>query len=170
MIFPPRSPRPSDREEWVIASVTAHRELIESDLSIIHSTMRALVSHEEIDAIYFGGARGGDTEALQAALYFRGKSPRPWLSVVVPDTLDQQPLNTHHWSKKANEVIELRNPITKTDGFNSYTVRDQYLVDVATFVVAFFNGNYASGTGKTVRMAEKVGLEIHKIPIGAVPR
>lgn len=161
--------RPPDRLNWRIASVTAHRDIGAGDLPLIHAAMRMLVGHDDVDAIYFGGARGGDTEALKAALYFRGVNPRPWLTVVVPETLDQQPSETHFWSKKANEVIELRNPITKDDYFKSYTIRDRYLVDSATFLVAFFNGDYKTGTGKTVRMAEKDGLEVHRIPIGSSP-
>lgn len=159
-------PRPPERETWVIASITAHRELAEQDPQRIHNAMRVLVSREDLDAVYFGGARGGDTEALKAALYFRGKNPRPWLTVVVPHTLDQQPAETHFWTKKADEVIELRNPITRDNHFKSYLIRDRYLVDCASYLVAFFNGDYKTGTGATVRMAEKDGLEVHKVPIG----
>lgn len=159
-------PRPPDRLDWTIASVTAHRDIGPSDLSVIHAAMRVLVTHDDVDAIYFGGARGGDTEALKAALYFRGKNKRPWLAVVVPDTIAQQPQETHFWTQKADELIELKNPITKDNFFKSYMIRDRYLVDIATFLVAFFNGNYKSGTGMTVKMAEKDGLEVHRIAIG----
>jgi hypothetical protein len=31
--------------------------------------------------------------------------------------------------------------------------------------VAFFNGDYKSGTGQAVRMAEKDGLYVYKIPV-----
>jgi hypothetical protein len=111
-----------------------------------------------IDVIYFGGARGGNTEALRAALHFRGDAKRPKLIVVVPDSLARQPLETQIWSKKADAVVELNHPITKEDGFAAYGKRDQYLVDRATTVLAFFSGNYATGTGKTVRMAETKGV------------
>jgi hypothetical protein len=157
-------PRPDDRLNWQIASVTAHRDLAASDHAVIHKAMQTLVLHPDVDAIYFGGARGGDTVALQAALYFR-TDQRPWLTVVVPDKLKNQPVETHFWTGKADEVIELGNPITKTDHFLSYTIRDRYLVDVASYLVAFFNGNPKTGTGKTVRMAEKDGLQVHKVTI-----
>jgi len=157
-------PRPADRLDWQIASITAHRELAASDHAVIQKAMQTLVKHPDVDAIYFGGARGGDTVALQAALYFR-TDQRPWLTVVVPDKLQHQPAETHVWSRKADEIIELGNPITRDDYFRSYTIRDQYLVDVASYLVAFFSGNYKSGTGKTVRMAEKDGVQVHKVKV-----
>ncbi len=162
----------AEPEHWHIVSVTAHRAtagsstLSSDDIHKIHICMKKVVSLPHIDAIYFGGARGGDTEALKAALHFRGGSPRPYLVVVVPDTLLKQPFETHTFSRKADEIIELKHPITPTDGFSAYSKRDQYLVDVATSLLAFFSGNYASGTGKTVRMAEEVGLVVTKIQIG----
>jgi hypothetical protein len=156
------SPRPPDRESWFIISITAHRKLADAHVSTIHATMQKIVRSPDVDAVYFGGALGGDTEALKAALYFR-QGKRPWLVVVVPDTVAKQPIDTRAWTRQADEVIELRNPIRREDDFVSYTVRDRYLVDVASTVVAFFSGNYRSGTGQTVRMAEKDGLVVTKV-------
>ncbi len=157
--------RPPERERWHILSITAHRRLSVEDTRIIHTVMSKVVIRSHIDAIYFGGARGGDTEALKAALYFRGKSKTPWLAVVCPDTLLKQPLETHAWSRQADEIIELKNAITKDDGLATYGIRDQYLVDVATQLLAFFNDDYKTGTGKTVKMAEADGLKVTKIKI-----
>ena len=159
-----QGPRPADRMDWEIASITAHRDVTASDVAIIQDAMRTLVAHPDVDAIYFGGARGGDTIALQAALYFR-QGQRPWLTVVVPDRVESQPEETRAWTRQADEVIELRNAITSKDHFISYTIRDRYLVDVASYLVAFFNGNHKTGTGKTVRMAEKVGLLVYHVPL-----
>lgn len=158
--------RSPDREHWHIVSITAHRKLSAKDTLLIHQAMRHVVALPHVDAIYFGGARGGDSEALKAALHFRAEKPKPWLTVVVPDTLLKQPYETHLWSRKANEIIELHHKITPDDGFESYTKRDQYLVDAATTLLAFFSGDYKSGTGKTVKMAESVGLFVSKITIG----
>lgn len=126
--------------------------------------MKALVGNASLDAIYFGGAAGADTEALRAALELRS-GKRPHLVVVVPDTIDKQPLLTREWTRQADEVIELQNPITSDDGYASFKTRNQYLVDVGSFGVAFFNGNYKSGTGHAVRAAEKIGLVVHKVAI-----
>lgn len=156
--------RPSDRENWYIVSITAHRTLTENDVRTIHSVMKHIVELPHVDAIYFGGARGGDTEALKAALHFR-LFDRPRLVVVVPDTLAKQPSETHVWTKKADEVIELKHPITRDDGWASFGLRDQYLVDVASSLVGFYSGKRNTGTGKTIAMAEASGIVVTKIPI-----
>lgn len=126
--------------------------------------MDGLVKNPSIDAIYFGGAKGGDTEALKAALFYR-TGRRPWLVVVVPDVVTKQPFETRAWTHRADEVIELKNPITSDDDYEAYTIRDQYLVDVGSLLVAFWRGNYKTGTGKTVRMAENSGLKIVRVPL-----
>jgi hypothetical protein len=127
--------------------------------------MKTIVSVARVDAVYFGGARGADTEALRGALHHRSQWDRPKLIVVVPDTFEKQPKETQLWTKKADEVIELKNPITKDDNFASFAIRDHYLVDIANSLVAFFSGDYSTGTGKTVRMAERDGVVVTKIPI-----
>jgi len=156
--------RPPERERWKIISITGHRSLNATDRERVRKGIQALVNNTSIDAIYFGGARGVDTEALRAALEFR-KDKRPHLVVVIPDTVEEQPWDTREWTRKADEVIELRNPISKANKFASYRIRNQYLVDIATFLVAFWNGDYKSGTGQAVRMAEKDGLYVYKIPV-----
>jgi len=156
--------RPPDRERWKIVSITGHRDLSPKDLRLVQRGLQALVNNKTIDAIYFGGAKGTDTEALKAAVGFR-TGTRPHLVVVVPDTVDAQPWGTREWTRKADEVIELRNPITQDDKFKSYRLRNQYLVDICTFLVAFWNGDYKSGTGQAVRMAEKDGLFVYKFPV-----
>jgi len=149
----------------IAVSITAHRDLTEDDIKIIHGSMKALVSKAHIATVFFGGARGGDTEALRAALHFRGEHRRPRFVVVVPDTVANQPVSTQAWTRQADEVVELGYPISKDDGFAAYTARDQYLVDVADTVIAFFNGNYKTGTGKTVKMAEEKGIFVAKVSI-----
>lgn len=157
------TPRPPERLHWYIASITGHRELGPKSLSRLRAAMRGLAQNPRVDAIYFGGARGSDTEALKAALEYR-QGKRPWLVVVVPDYLKNQPWDTRKWSQKADELIELGNPITPEDRYQSYHTRNEYLVNVCSFLVAFFNGNYACGTGHAVRFAEKDGLQVFKVP------
>lgn len=154
--------RPPERLDWKIASMTGHRKFGPGDKERVWAAMRALVANPSIDAIYFGGAAGADTEALKACLASRtGK--RPWLVVVVPDTVEKQPYAVREWIRKADEVIELRKPITPDDRFESYLSRNRYLVDIATFLIAFWNGDYKTGTGHAVRCAEKDGLQVVKV-------
>jgi predicted Rossmann fold nucleotide-binding protein DprA/Smf involved in DNA uptake len=126
--------------------------------------MQTLVGNPLIKAIYFGGASGSDTEALKAALYHR-KGSRPRLIVLVPNTLENQPRETHEWSRKADELIELKRPITPEDGYLSYRKRNELLVDHGDLVIAFFNGDYKSGTGQAIRYAEKTGKKVYQINV-----
>lgn len=119
----------------------------------------SMVVRPGIDAVYFGGAIGADTLALVCANRLVG-SCRTKLIVVVPDTVDKQPSQASRFYKIAHEVIELKNPITGEDGFASYRKRNQYMVDMSTDVVAFFNGDPRTGTGQTVHYAKQMGKRV----------
>ncbi len=38
--------------------------------------------------------------------------------------------------------------------------RNQYMVDISSFCVAYYNGAVASGSGQTYRMAQRAGLDV----------
>lgn len=156
--------RPEDRKNWKIISITARREVSPRGTVTIRKAMQALVANETIDAIYFGGARGGDTAALRAAAKAR-KGRCPWFTVVVPDTEDSQPFAARQWFHLADEVVELGHPITKDDGFQAYHRRNEYLVDICTSLVAFFDGTETGGTWSTIQYAQSVGVLCHRIPV-----
>lgn len=156
--------RQHDRADWNIISVTGHRDICTSVIKVINDEIAKIVRDDSVDAIYFGGASGSDTEALKSAIDMRiGK--KPVLVVVVPDSVESQPIETRKWTRLADEVIELGNKITSSNSFKSYLIRDKYLVDMATSLIAFWNGSYSSGTGKTVKMAEKIGIPIKKVKV-----
>lgn len=147
-----------------ILGVTAHRSITVRDAQVILQTMIDIVRSGEVDVILFGGAIGGDTIALRGALHFRrGTIPR--LGVVVPDTVKHQPISTQEFTYKADFVVELKNPITSDNRFLAYTLRDQYIVDQATSFLAFYSGNPITGTGKTVRMAQRKGIPVQVVTI-----
>lgn len=156
--------RPAGQEDWKIISITAHREVSGQDQSRIRSSMKVLVENPTIDAIYFGGARGGDTIALRAAHEFR-TGERPWLAVVVPDTVRQQPFEAKQWFHLADDIIELGNNITPDNKFSAYHIRNEYLVHVATSLVAFYSGKKTSGTGRCIDFAKSHGVVVHVIPV-----
>lgn len=146
-------------------SITGHRDLGPLSKKRVWASMKILVAKPHVGVIYFGGALGTDTIALKAALHYRiGK--RPHLVVVVPDTTSHQPAAARDWICQADEVVELGNPITQDDGWASFKKRNEFLVDHGSCLVAFFNGNYKSGTGHAIRYAEKNGLTVYKILVG----
>lgn len=157
--------RPADRADWKIVSVTAHRKISIPDQPRVRSAMKVLVQNPTIDAIYFGGALGGDTLALRAAAEFR-TGPKPRLVVVLPDTEAAQPFAARQWYHLADEVIELGYTITQDDGFQAYHRRNEYLVNICTSLVAFFSGQKKSGTGSTIDYARSLGVVVHEVPVG----
>jgi len=145
-------------------AVTGNRRLTTADRVVIRRVLRELLADDEVETIYFGGALGADTEALRAALDLR-RGNRPRLVVVLPDTLDVQPLATRDVSRRADEVVELRRPIDAADGWRAYHARNRWMVDRASLVVAFWDGDPRSGTGATVAYARRRGVAVRIVEV-----
>lgn len=143
-------------------AITANRSLDLDDHVTIFNKMAELVTNENIEKIYIGGAVGGDTVALQAALDIsKSTMYRPKFIVVVPDTLKRQVSSTWPISKQADEIIELNEAITAENGYEAYHIRNRYMVDHAEQVVAFHSADKAGGgTLKTIRYAQLCGKPV----------
>lgn len=146
-------------------AITANRLLIPSDHEIIAIQMAKLMTDPLVEAIYFGGAIGGDTVALQACLDMTFLD-RPKLIVVVPFKLSDQPKITRSVSEQADELIELGNPITVSDGYRSYHIRNEFMCDHSSKIVAFWNkSTKPSGTAACIRYALKTKKEVEIVEI-----
>lgn len=145
-------------------AITANRKLIENDNKIIFNKMAELVTCGTVETIYFGGAVGGDTVALEAALSISCMN-RPKLIVVVPCKLENQPKSTHAISKQADEIIELNNAITPNDGFNAYKIRNIYMVDHVEKTVGFWSGDIKSGTWHAINYTQNCKKEVEVVMI-----
>jgi predicted Rossmann fold nucleotide-binding protein DprA/Smf involved in DNA uptake len=133
----------------------------------VWTAAETLLKNLTIDVVYLGGASGVDTEFLKAALQYR-VGLRPKLIVVVPDTVERQPVSTREWTRRADEIVELLEPITSDNRYLSYKKRNEYLIDQSTFLIAFFNGNFKSGTGSAINYAKKCGKKVYTIPVSLV--
>ncbi|HVI40119.1 MAG TPA: hypothetical protein VM577_05625 [Anaerovoracaceae bacterium] len=149
------------------AAITAHRDLAESDHDVIFNTMADLLTDPDLEAIYFGGASGGDTVALQACLDITMMN-RPKLIVVVPDQLTKQHPGTWWASRQADELIEMGLTIQKSDGWAAYHARDRYMVDHADKLIAFWDGIKKGGTYNTKVYGE--ALKKYVIPVSIIGR
>jgi hypothetical protein len=148
--------------------ITAHRELAEGDDLRIRKGMADFIAFNDFDYIMFGGARGGDTVALAAALECRSilvRSPSTRdlkLIVVVPDTLAVQPRETWEVSQRADRVIELHHPITRADNFWALHHRNEFMLEWVHpqgRLLAFWNGE-KSGTANAIHYARRIDLEV----------
>jgi predicted Rossmann fold nucleotide-binding protein DprA/Smf involved in DNA uptake len=145
-------------------AVTGNRGTTARDRAVVRETMRALVAAPGISEIWFGGALGADTMALEAALELR-RGARPRLIVVLPDTLAAQPRETRAASERADERIELGHPIRAEDRWRAYHERNRYLVEHATQLIAFWNGEPRSGTAATIGLARKRGMPVEVVEV-----
>jgi len=146
------------------ATITGHRTIGPKSTKRVWTAAATLLRNLTVDQIYIGGASGVDTEFLKAALHHR-VGDRPRIIVVVPDTVERQPISTRAWTRSADEVIELQEPITSDNKYLSYLIRNKYIVDRGTFLVAFFNGSFRSGTGQAINYAKKLGKAVYTIPV-----
>jgi uncharacterized phage-like protein YoqJ len=145
-------------------AITGHRTLGPVSIKRVWAAAETLLKNRTIDGFYLGGASGVDTEFLKAALQYRvGFHPK--LIVVVPDTVEKQPESTRGWTRRADEVVELLEPITADNRYLSYKKRNEYLVDQSTSLIAFFNGNFKSGTGSAINYAKKCGKTVYTIAV-----
>jgi hypothetical protein len=149
------------------AAITGHRTLGPTSTRRVWTAAKTLLRNLTIDSIYLGGASGVDTEFLKAALEYR-EGLRPKLIVVVPDTVERQPVSTREWTRRADGIVELLEPITADNSYLSYKKRNEYLVDQSTFLIAFFNGNFKSGTGSAINYAKKCGKKVYTIPVSLI--
>ena len=107
-----------------------------------------------------GGALGFDTEVAIAVLQLKKKYKDIKLHIYVP-CIGQE----SRWQKKD---IKLYNAILKRADYvdmPSYyynnecmKIRNYKMVDNASYLVTYFNGNQISGTAQTIRYAKKCGL------------
>jgi len=145
-------------------AVTGNRGVTAADRRTIRRALRELLAASDVETIYFGGALGADTAALLAALALR-RGGRPRLVVVVPDTLEAQPRETREASRRADELVELRRPIVASDRWRAYHLRNRWLVDRASLLLAFWDGQPRSGTGATVAYARRRGVAVQVVEV-----
>lgn len=139
-------------------SISGHREI--ENPNIIYEAIDKVLSINNVTEMLFGGARGADNYALSAAL---ANVKKPKLTVVVPDTVDKQPAECQHNIRLADNLVELKNPIVWP--YESYKIRNCYLVENCDFLLAFFNGKQAGGTWQAIKYAKSVNKYVKQIKV-----
>ncbi|HJB26364.1 MAG TPA: DUF1273 domain-containing protein [Firmicutes bacterium] len=119
--------------------------------------------HKAIEQGYLrfitGMAPGFDLWAAQAVLSFREIYPRVFLECAVP-------YRGHGRGSLYREILEHADRITVLseqyyDG--CLLARNRYLVEQSSLLIAYCVQEHGSGTGYTLRLAQKHGLDIIKI-------
>lgn len=144
--------------------ITGNRLLTENDKITIFDTISMLVTNPNIQQIYFGGAIGADTVALQSAVDIVCLN-KPELIVVVPENINKQPKIAHQASRQASRIIELNNLISIQDGWRAFHIRNEYMVDNSDVTIAFWNKEPKGGTYACLSYALKCDKIVQYVTI-----
>ena len=146
-------------------SFTGHRNADPSIRAALYDTIKRL-AEDGADTFCAGGAAGFDTFAAEEVLRVKEEYPRIKLRLVLPCSPKEQ---THSFSREMKEAyVRVMRGADDTEYVSEYYTkscmkeRNQRLVDLADICVCWYDSeNHPhSGTGQTVRMAEKKGIEV----------
>ena len=145
---------------------TGHRHIINEEKlqNRLTATLESLITDGVTD-FYAGGAIGFDTLAANVVLLLREKYSHIKLYLVLPCRKSDQ---TAKWI--AEQIAEYDRILSVADSaeyicekyhYGCMKARNARLVELADGCVCYYDSkNSASGTGQTVRMAERKGLPV----------
>lgn len=132
--------------------------------AVLTKEIEKLIDREVIE-FFSGLAQGVDIWAAQIVLAQREKNPILKLHCVLP-CRDQ----AKKWGASAQKchqnILEQANSvICLSESYYDGCMlnRNRYLVEHSSILLAVYNGSWRSGTGMTVRYAQKLGREIIRI-------
>lgn len=149
----------------MILGITGHRDII-----IEHDRLVDILIHRiyELGAttVMSGMAIGYDLAAADAALRIN-------IQVIAAcpfDAWDERWDNEDKirlWKILKNPLVHRivlnKQPRHGKQAVEFYRIRNQYIVDNSDAMMAGWSGDFKSGTGMTVRMAQKAGIPIHRV-------
>ena len=128
--------------------------------------VQRLVQQQRVDMFLCGMADGFDLFAAQRLLWLRRMDRIPQgvcLIAVLPYPGHIRSMPRKRWTEAYQEVLLCAQDalvVSAKYGPEAYKKRNAYMVEHARYVLAFWNHSPRSGTGQTVRMAEKSGRTI----------
>ena len=147
-------------------SFTGHRDAYSEELrERLRDKVEELIN-SGADTFCAGGAAGFDTLAAETVLDLQGDYPWISLRLILPCPPEIQ---TGRFPREAKEQYYriLKNADSVETMSPQYTedcmrLRNKRLVQLADVIVCCYNeaGRYVSGTGQTVRMAQKKGIQV----------
>lgn len=148
---------------------SGHRTLPKgAQLTILQDHLRLAVEraiNHGYETFLFGGCYGFDLLAAHIVLEWKRTHPTIKLCAIIP--YEEQP---NCWTDaqcslyfetlgQCDDVVILQSQFD----CNCYKKRNQYMVDHSRCVIAYWKGNLRSGTGQTIRMAQKAGLTVEQV-------
>ena len=151
------------------ACFTGHRT-IKADIStfstLLSSVIERLITDKGVTDFYAGGAYGFDAVSAFSVLHLKENYPEVKLHLILPCSKEEQ---SGKWT--AEQKAELENLLGLADSVEYVSdryyngcmkARNARLVELASdYCICYWNpSNFRSGTGQTVRMAQKKGIEV----------
>ena len=140
---------------------TGHRDIPEDKKEYVSHEIRREVEQAVADGFtrfISGFADGADLIFAAAVVEMKKDNPDIVLDAAIPfpGRLDTGDELFHELLKQCGNVWYASKKYTP----DSYRSRNNYIVKNAERIIAVFGGRAKSGTGQTIRMAEKEGLDI----------
>lgn len=146
-------------------SFTGHRD-VSADMigRLLRETLDDLIN-EGSDMFFTGGAAGFDTIAAETVIDLKIIYPWITLTLILPCSPEEQ---TRGFSCEMKEkYFDIMQAADKIEYISPHYTRscmkerNQRLIDEADICVCWYDeSRFASGTGQTVRMAQKKGIDI----------
>ena len=148
---------------------TGHRTIAEDKETLsarLYVLLERLVTEKKVTDFYTGGAVGWDALAALTVLKLRESYPEVKLHLVLPCPFEEQ---SAKWNEAQKEEHKCIASFPDTKEFTSehldkhaMRIRNARLVELASdYCICYWNPkHYRSGTGQTVRMAQKKGIEV----------
>ena len=138
-------------------AISGIRDFTADDATLVEKTVAQLLSTSRTE-LRFGGARGTDTVALVTA--GRLAVPNVLLTVIVPSTVSQQPVDAQEVIQKyAHKVVEMKLVLSDK---RSYQQRNVALIAEADGLLAFWHGK-PGGTANCINAARQIGLPVEVV-------
>lgn len=131
-------------------------------LKEVLATQISALAEQGVTDFLSGMAQGTDLWCAQIVLDLRKTDPALRLHAILPCEGQESKWTTttqeryHTILAQANEVVCLGREYNR----DCMLKRNRYMVDRAPILLAIYNGTYRSGTGMTVRYAQKLGREV----------
>ncbi len=141
---------------------TGHRELgISYNRNDLKNAIESLIQ-KGVKVFIAGGALGFDTEAAIEVLRQRKSGKDVALHIYAPC---QGQSKRYPFREKAlyKKILKHADFVDMPDSeyFDGcMKIRNYKMVDASGYVIAYYSGEFKSGTGQTVRYAQRCGLEI----------
>lgn len=148
---------------------TGHRTIAEDKETLsarLYALLERFVTEQKITDFYTGGAVGWDALAALTVLKLRESYPEVKLHLVLPCPFEEQSAKWNESQKEEHKNIaslaDTKEITSEHLCENAMKIRNARLVDLASdYCICYWNPkNFRSGTGQTVRMAHKKGIEI----------